>query len=49
MNKKAESVMPIPTVGGWVLVLIAAVVLLIIMSISFGFIDLEFLRGVRIG
>ena len=49
MNKNAESVMPVPTIGGWVLVLIAAVVLLIIMAKSFGFIDFEFLRGVGFG
>jgi len=49
MNKKADSVMPVPAIGGWVLILIVAVILLIIMANSFGFIDTEFLRGVRLG
>ena len=49
MRKKADSVLPFPALGGWVLALIAVIVLLVIMANSFGYIDLDFLAGVRLG
>ena len=48
MNKRGDSVSPFPVVGGWILALIVVIILLIILAISFGYIDLDFLRGVRL-
>ena len=45
MNKRGNSASPFPVVGGWILALIVIVILLIILSMSFGYIDLDFLRG----
>ena len=49
MNKRGDSASPFPVVGGWILVLIVVIILLMILAMSFGYIDLGFLRGVRLG
>jgi hypothetical protein len=49
MNKKADSVLPFPALGGWILAFIGLIILLLIMGNSFGYINFEFLSGVGLG